>query len=108
MATEETLATEALALKVQLEVLNKSLEDKKEELRQLANGEALEIEIKGQGVVRVTKPRAASQETIIVINEDKLDKAQDLREKLLQKGVLERKIKKSPPAKASVVIEPNV
>lgn len=106
--TIKGVATEALDLKVQIDALNKELDARKEQLRQFANKDLLEITVDGKGKVRVSKPRDGSEEQVLVVNEAKLNSVPELKTKLLEKGVIQKTTKKVAAAKASVTVEPNV
>jgi hypothetical protein len=111
MTTEEQIrqiAADTLDVKSKMDVLNRELDAKKELLRQFANGDNFEIVVEGKGKIRVSKPREAKEEEILVVNETKLNEVPDLKDKLIQKGVIKKEIKKSSAAKASVIVEANV
>ena len=134
-AVKQDLAKEALQLQLELDKITEKLDEKKEELRSLANGKKLNIVVEGVGKVDVTEPRAGSDKVVLsfdedklgkvpelrkklvesgvakevlVINDEKLDKIPALKVKLLEKGVMTEEIKKVSAAKASVRIKPNV
>ena len=129
------LAREAIGLQIELDEISDRLNEKKEELRDLANGKTMNIIVEGLGKVDVTEPRAGTDKVTFTFDEDKLTKIPDLRkklvekgvakevlviddeklgkipelkQKLLEKGVMAEKIKKISAAKASVRIKPNV
>lgn len=132
---KQDLAKEALQLQSQMDELTKELNEKKDELRSLANGKKLNIVVEGIGKVDITEPRAGSDKVtfsfdedklgkvpelrkklvdvgiakeVLVINDEKLAKAATLKVKLLEKGVMTEETKKVSAAKASVRIKPNV
>ncbi len=105
MAKSEKLmrevAANALTIKAQVDELTKGLDACKEQLRQLANGELLELVVEGKGKVLVTKPRDGSEKIVLEVNETKLNASKDLKAKLLEKGVLKQTIKTVGAAKAN-------
>ena len=132
---KQELAREAISLQVELNKISDRLDEKKEELRDLANGKIMNIIIEGLGKVDVTEPRAGADKVtftfdedklteipnlrkklvekgvakeVLVIDDEKLGKIPELKQKLLEKGVMAEKIKKVSAAKASVRIKPNV
>jgi len=104
----QELAKAALSLQVQVAGLQIELDVKKEELREFANGKKLNIIIEGLGKIDVTEPRAGSEKTILTIDEKRVLEVDGLKDMLVKKGVAKEEIKKTPPAKASVRIKPNV
>lgn len=109
MATsKEDLARGTLELFIQIEDLKKQLETRKDELRDLANGNKLEVSVQGLGLINVSTPRSGSEAIVLVFDEGQLNKIPELRAKLIEKGVAKEEIKKTPAAKASVTIKPNV
>ena len=104
----QELAREALELQVRANELVARLDEKKEELRSLANGKKLNVVVEGLGKIDVTEPRAGSESVVLVVNEEKLNETPELRAKLIQKGIAKEEVKKTPAAKASVRITPNV
>jgi hypothetical protein len=104
----QELASAALDLQTEMEELQTRLEAKKEELRDLANGQKLNIEVAGKGRVDVTEPRDGSEIVKFVIDEERVAQVTGLRAMLVEKGVAKEETKQVPPAKASVRIKPNV
>lgn len=106
--TKDELARTALDLYIKIAKFEKELDGYKDELRSLANGNKLDIEISGLGSIIVGSPRVGSESIVLVFDESKLDKASELRAKLIAKGIAKEEVKKVSPAKASVTIKPNV
>lgn len=104
----EIVATQALELQKQIDHLSKQLEEKKEELRDIANGNKMELVIEGLGKVNVSTPREGSEKVILTVNEERLKKSPELKAKLIEVGIAKEEIKKTAPARASVTIKPNV
>lgn len=107
MAAAE-LARELLEIQSQINVLTVQLDAKKDEMREIANGNKMVTTVEGVGIVSVTAPREGSEKLIIVLDEDRLTSVPDLKAKLMEKAIIKEEIKKSPPAKASVTIKLNV
>lgn len=105
---ETTTAAKAIELYQEIADKTKELERVKEELRILANEKTITISVEGKGKVIVTEPRAESQKTVLVFNEEKLVSAPEIKAKLLEKGILIEETKITPAAKASVRITPNI
>jgi len=130
-----TIATEALDLQIELNSITKTLDEKKERLRELANGQTLQVVVENLGKVNITAPRVGTQKVELNINEDKVQKIPELRDKLIEKGIakqvlivdkdkllavselkekliskgfVQEQIKMISAAKASVRIQPNV
>lgn len=91
------VAREALELRIEADQINEKLEEKKEELRNLADGGKMQVEISGLGTVSVLPPRVGTQKIELNINEDKLAKIPELRQKLIDLGI----------AKETVVVDKN-
>ncbi len=108
LKSPEKIAERAIDLSVKIAELTKDLEKYKEQLREFANGNTLELVVDGKGKVNVTRPRSGSESVVLEFNKDKLEKFPELRAKLLEKGVCEEKVKKVSPAAASVNIKANV
>lgn len=106
--SREIVAAEALELQKKIDGLSKQLEEKKEELRDIANGNKIEIVIEGLGKVNVSSPREGSEKVILTFNEERLQKSPELKAKLIEAGVAKEEIKKIAAARASVTIKPNV
>jgi hypothetical protein len=104
----ENHAKIALELFIQIQGLQQRLEAEKDAIRDLANGNKLEIVVAGLGKVNVTAPRAGSETTVLVFDEERLAENPTLRVKLLEKGIAKEEVKKTSPAKASVTVKPNV
>jgi len=104
----QDLAKEALELQIQSQELADKLDAKKEELRDLANGKKMNITVEGLGKIDVTEPRQGSEKVVLTFDEERLKTVPELRQKLLDKGVAKEEVKKTPPARASVRIKPNV
>lgn len=102
------IALSALTLQRQINGLMEQLDQKKEELREIANGNKLEIVVQNVGIVNVSTPRDGSEEVVLRIDEEKLKSSPDLKAKLISSGIAKEEIKKISPAKASVTIKPNV
>ena len=105
---KDQVATEALELQRQVDKLLGELEAKKDELREIANGNKLEIVIEGLGKINVSTPREGSEKVILTVNEERLSKSPELKAKLIEAGVAKEELKKVAPARASVTIKPNV
>ena len=105
---KEDIAREVLKIYKQIEDLKKPLEDYKDSLRTMANGEKIDIIIEQLGKVSITKPRDQSEKTIIEINESKINANKELKKVLLDKGIITEGIVKTQASKASVNIKPNV
>lgn len=133
--TIQQVARDAIQLHKELDELSDKLEEKKEQLRELADGDKLQVVVENFGKVEVTLPRAGSQKVEININEDVLDKipairqklvdagvaketiiidkdklfkAIELKRKLIEKGIITETVKTVSAAKASVKIKHNV
>jgi hypothetical protein len=129
------IATEALKLQIQLNIITIELETQKDILRELANSKTMRIVVEDLGKIDVTVPRVGSQKVELNINEEKLQKIPELREKLIEKGIakqvlvvdeakliaapdlkqklidkglVQEQVKMVSAAKASVRIQPNV
>lgn len=102
------LATEALQLQIDVRQLTTQLEAKKDELRQYANGNKLEIVVADLGKVHISTPRQGSEKVVLVFDEERIRTVPELRQMMLDKGIAKEEIKKTPAARASVTIEPNV
>ena len=104
----ERIATELLKIYKQIEDLKKPLEDYKDTLRTLAKGDNLDIIVEQLGKVTITKPRESTEKIVLELNTAKIDSNKELKKILLEKGMISEAVVKSPPAKASVNIKPNV
>lgn len=105
---KERIATELLKIYKQIEELKKPLEDYKDTLRTLAKGDNLDIIVEELGKVTITKPRESTEKIVLELNTAKIDSNKELKKLLLEKGMISEAVVKSPPAKASVNIKPNV
>lgn len=105
---KEIVATQALELQKQINTLTTQLGEKKDELRDIANGNKLEIIIEDLGKVNISTPREGSEKVVLTFDEDKLRQIPELKAKLLEKGIAKEDIKHIAAAKASVTIKPNV
>lgn len=105
---KEDIAKEVLKIYKQIEELQKPLEAYKEDLREIANGDNLDIIIEALGKVSITKPRDSVEKTVMEINETKINANKDLKKLLLEKGIVKEETIKTKPVKASVNIKPNV
>jgi hypothetical protein len=130
-----TIATEALNIQIELDNIAATLEEKKEQLRELAGGKTKQIVVENLGKINITAPRVGSQKVELNINEDQIQKVPDLRDKLIEKGIakqvlvinkdkllaapglkeklvskgfVQEQVKTISAAKASVRIQPNV
>ena len=130
----KTIATEALNLQIELNALTTVLDNKKEELRKLANDKVMHIVVPGLGKIDITVPRVGKLKVELDLNEEKLQQvpalrqllidkgiakevlvvdidklitAQELKQKLIHKGVVQERISKVSAARASVRIQPN-
>ena len=81
------IATEALKLQIQLNIITAELELQKETLRELANSKIMRIVVDNLGKIDVTVPRMGSEKVELDINEERLQKIPELREKLIEKGI---------------------
>ena len=104
----QDLAKEALDLQVKVNELAKALDEKKEELREFANGKKMNITVEGVGKIDITEPREGSETPILIFDEERLAVLPELRQKLIDKGVAKEDVRKVAPARASVRIKPNV
>ena len=104
------VATEALEIQKSVNELTAQLEEKKVQLRSVANGEILKIVVPGCGEVSVSRPRTGGQKTgtRVKLNEERLNLVPDLKKRLLEKGVIVEEDIISTSAAASVSIKPNV
>lgn len=105
---KEDIAKEMLLLHRQINELQRPLEEYKELLRGLADGDNLDIIIESLGRVIVTKPRDSVEKTVLELNESKINSNKEIKRLLIDKGILTEELVKSKPAKASVTIKPNV
>jgi len=103
----QELAAEAIDLQIALNEAQERLDAKKEELRKLANGMKMNIEVAGKGRVDVTEPREGSEQIKFVIDEERVGQVPGLKAMLVEKGVAKEEKKQIPPAVASVRIKPN-
>lgn len=128
------IATEALNLQIELNALTTVLDNKKEELRKLANDKIMHLVVPGLGKIDITVPRVGKLKVeldlneeklkqvpalrqllidkgiakeVLVVDIDKLITAQELKQKLIHKGVVQERISKVSAARASVRIQPN-
>jgi len=106
----ESLAIEAIDLQKSISELSKKLDDLKSQLRILANEREMKIVIAGHGQVNVYKPKIGGvvTGTKLTLNEDKLNTSLELKNRLIEKGIIVKTDIISTPAIASVVIKPNV
>ncbi len=102
----QELGLEVLKLHMKQIVIQEQLDKKKEELRRIAEGETLRIEVGDHGSILITEPRGRSSKTVLTINEEKLNKTPDLRNMLLSKKILKEETKVIPAARAAVKISP--
>jgi hypothetical protein len=105
---EQDVAAEALKLQKQINEITALLEVKKTELRKIANGSKFEIIVEGVGKINVSSPSMGSESTVLTLDIDRLKSVPELRQKLLDKGIIREEIKKSSPSTARVTIKPNV
>ncbi len=107
---EQQAARVALELSKQIAIMSASLDQQKAILRELADGQTLEVKVEGLGKVNVSKPKLGGLKTgtKIEINLDVLGKNQELKAKLIEKQLLMEVDVFSTPAAASVTIKPNV
>ena len=105
---DQELAEAALRLQIKVDEAQAELDEKKEELRKLANGGKLRIVVEGLGKVDITEPRKGSEKIVLTIDEEKIAKVERLKDLLIKKGVAKEEVKQTSPAKASVKITPNV
>jgi hypothetical protein len=106
--TKEEIAKEVLKIYKQIEDLKVPLEAYKDSLRDMANGQILDIVIDSLGKVSITKPRESVEKIILGLNESKINANKDLKKMLIDKGIITEETTKTSPAKASVNIKPNV
>lgn len=107
-STEQEVARDALNLFIRSQELTKELNEKKTELRGLANGQKKEITVVGLGKINISAPFEGSETPILVFNEERLNGIPELRVKLIEKGVAKEDVKKVPATAAKVTIKPNV
>lgn len=107
-ATEQEVARAALDLQARMNELKADLDARKQELRNLANGQKKEIVVEGLGKVNISAPFEGSETPILVFDEERLNKIPELRAKLIDKGVAKEDVKKVPATAAKVTIKPNV
>lgn len=105
---EQELASEAIELQTQIKELGERLDHTKAQLREVADGQKMEIRVPGKGIVNVTTPRDSSEKYELKINEDKLNTAPELKKKLIDKDIIYENFKTIPGASASVRIQVNV
>lgn len=105
---KEEIAKEMLLLHKQIDELQKPLDEYKELLRKIANGDNLDIIIESLGRVIVTKPRESVEKTVFELNEQKINSNKEIKKLLIERGILTEESIKTKPAKASVNIKPNV
>lgn len=105
---EQNVARSAIELQIQLDNIQKKLNEQKEELRSMANGHKKEIIVEGVGKVNISTPFGGKESKILIFNEEKLDKFPELKSKLIEKGVAKEELKKTPASVAKVTIKPNV
>lgn len=103
----QELAQKALELQQQIKPLVDQLDNIKENLRVLANSEKHEIVVPNLGTVTISSPRSSSQKVVLEVNLDKVEKS-GLKDKLIEKGILQQKTVMTKAAKASVSIKLNV
>jgi len=106
----QLVAAEALELQKAINGLLADLEEKKTQLRTIADGNPLKIVVPGSGEVSVSRPRKGGEKTgtRIKLVVDRLNLVPELKNRLLEKGVLVEEDTISTPAAASVAIKPNV
>ncbi len=107
---QQLVAKEAIEIQKKIDTLIVNLEEKKAQLRNIANGETLKITVTGHGEVSVTKPRKGGEKTgtKLILDEDRINKIPELKQKLIEKGVIIENDIISTAAAASVKIKPNV
>lgn len=108
MSAIEDVCIELIKLHKSIEDLKKPLEEQKDILRGLIDGETKEVSIDGYGKVLVSKPREKSEKEVLVLNEEKLNKSQELLKLLFSKDIIIKKTVVTSAAKASVTIKPNI
>lgn len=104
------IAAEAIELQRTINGLVADLDVKKDQLRTIANGDILKLTVPNMGTVSVTRPREGGVKTgtRIKFNEDRLSLIPELKQKLLDKGIIVEEDIISTAAVASVTIKPNV
>ena len=107
-ATEQEIARSALTLQAEINQATEQLKTRKEELRDLANGQKKEILVEGVGKINISAPFAGSETPVLIFDEERLNKSPEHRQKLIEKGVAKESVKKVPASAAKVTIKPNV
>lgn len=103
----EQLAERAIKIYKEIQTLTSQLDTFKEQLRLHADGKTTTIDIIGAGSITVSKPKSESTKTVLSISEDTLNKNIELRNKLIQKGIILETTKTTPPSAASVTFKLN-
>jgi hypothetical protein len=106
--SESDMAKTALELYAKYTKIGEELEATKVLLRSAAGGSKKEIIVEGLGKINISAPSAGSTRTVLVLDEEVLAKAADLKNKLLEKGVIRKETKSSNPSAAKVTISLNV
>lgn len=107
---KDKIASEALKLQVEIDKLLSLQEEKKVLLRSIAGGESLRIFVDGAGEIIISKPRLGGEKTgtRFKINEEMINANKELKDDLVNKGLLVEEDILSTSAVASVTIKPNV
>lgn len=102
------VAKEALEVYRSYTEIGSKLDVLKKKLRDDAAGSTKKFIVEGFGEIHVSSPSPGSTKSVFVLDESVLAKSDDLKKKLLEKGVIIKKSKSSPPSAAKVTISPNV
>ena len=101
-------AKKAIAIKKQIDKLNKEFESSKLVLREKANGETMDISIEGHGSIQVKTPVAPSSGTSLNFDEEAYKRLSlSDRTKLLNLGVVNKVLWANKGAVAAVTVTPN-
>lgn len=105
---EQDLARRAIDAQIAFNNAKDSLDALKEELREIANNDKIQIIVENHGTVSVSVPYPGKETTVLVFDHDKLNQLPDIKKKLIEKGIAVEEIKKVPASSAKVTIKPNV
>ena len=106
--SESDMAKTALKLYAKYTQIEEELDAVKVLLRGAAGGSKKEIVVEGLGKVNISAPSVGSTKTVLVLDESVLAKYADLKNKLLEKGIICEESKTSKPSAAKVTISLNV
>ena len=106
--TIEDIAKQALELDAEVAAITARLNAKKETLREMADGESMNLTVEGLGKVQISKPREAGSRVVTSLDEKRLAKVPGLKEALIAKKVIVVEDKVVPAAVASITLKRNV